>query len=118
MLVPHAHEAARGPICVVNDFMRRIFPISAGTVVVPYYPVRNDMIEVRGDDEDSLWKALVLAFNMRRRTVTVQFFVKHSGTIWIPENSPAQDVHLNSVLGIDLMGEWASCYTRWEEFEL
>lgn len=34
--------------------------------------------------------------------MTVQFFVKHSSTIWIPENSPAQDVHLNSVLGIDL----------------
>lgn len=118
MLVPHADEAARGPIYVVNDFTRRIFPISAGTVVVHYYPVRNDMIEVRGDDEDSLWKALVLAFNMRRRTVTVQFFVKHSSTIWIPENSPAQDVHLNSVLGIDLMGEWATCYTRWKEFEL
>ena len=56
MLVPHADEAARGPIYVVNDFMRRIFPISAGTVVVPYYPVRNDMIEVRGDDKDSLLK--------------------------------------------------------------
>lgn len=51
MLVPHADEAARGPIYVVNDFMRRIFPISAGTVVVHYYPVRNDMIEVRGDVE-------------------------------------------------------------------
>lgn len=73
---------------MLNDFMRRIFPISPDTVVVPYYPVQNDMILVRGDDEDSLWKALVLAFNTRQKIVTVQFFVKHRDTIWIPENSP------------------------------
>lgn len=48
--------------------------------------------------------------------MTVQFFVKHCEKIWIPENSPAQDVHLNSVLGIDPNGYWANCYTHWEEF--
>ena len=41
------------PTYVVIYFMRRIFPVSAGTVVVPYYPVKNDMILVQGDDEDS-----------------------------------------------------------------
>ena len=63
------------------------------------------------------WKALVLAFNTTRKIVTVQFFVKDHDKIWIPENSPAQDVHLNGVLGIDPNGNWANCYTHWEEFQ-
>lgn len=29
------------PTYVVIDFMRRIFPVSAGTVVIPYYPVKK-----------------------------------------------------------------------------
>ena len=117
MLFVHERDEAGRPSYIVIDFMRRIFPISAGTVVVPYYPVKNDMILVRGDDEDSLWKALVLAFSMRRKTVTVKFFEKQSDRIWIPENSPAQEVHLNSVLGIDFDGDWSTRYTHWEEFQ-
>lgn len=104
MLFLHESDEPGDPLYVVIDFMRRMFPISAGTVVVLYYPVRNDMILVRGDDEDILWKALVIAFSMRRKTVTVKFFQKHSDRIWIPETSPAQKVHLNSVLRIDFEG--------------
>lgn len=65
MFVFYVDEVVRGLICVVNDFMRRIFLISVGIVVVFYYFVWNDMIEVRGDDEDLLWKVFVFVFNMR-----------------------------------------------------
>lgn len=105
MLSPHETDESGKPWYAVINFMRRIFPISGGTVVVPYYPVKNDMILVRGDDEHSLWKALVLSFSMRQKTATVKFFEKQSDRIWIPDNSPVQDIHLNSVLGIDFDGD-------------
>ena len=105
------------PTYVVIDFIRRIFPVSAGTVVVPYYPVKNDMILVQGDDEDSLWKAHVIKYNLKKKTVTVRFFVKRAGDhIWVPEDSQAQDAHLNSVIAVDFEGTWATCYTHWQEY--
>ena len=105
------------PTYVVIDFMRRIFPVNAGTVVVPYYPVKNDMILVQGDDEDSFWKAHVIKYNLKQKTLTVRFFVHRAGdNIWVPENTRAQDVHLDSVIGIDFEGTWANRYTHWEEY--
>lgn len=71
MFVFYVDEVVRGLIYVVNDFMRRIFLISVGIVVVFYYFVWNDMIEVRGDDEDLLWKVFVFVFSMRWRIVIV-----------------------------------------------
>lgn len=59
------------PTYVVIDFMRRIFPVNAGTVVVSYYPVKNDMILVQGDDEDSFWKAHVIKYNLKQKTLFV-----------------------------------------------
>ena len=97
MLSPHETDESGNPLytVIIIDFMRRIFPTSAGIVVVPYYPVKNDLILVRGDDEDSLGKALVLSFSMRQKTVCVKCL--KSDRIWIPENSPVQDIHLNIV---------------------
>lgn len=39
---------------LVVDYMHRILPVTPGTVVVPYYPCINDMVNVQGDDEDYL----------------------------------------------------------------
>lgn len=97
--------------------MRRIFPVSAGTVVVPYYPVKNDMILVQGEDEDSFWIAHVIKYNLKKKTVTVRFFVKRAGdSIWFRENRQPQDVHRSSVIAIDFEGTWATRYTHWEEY--
>ena len=62
--------------------MRRMFPVNAGTVVVPYYPVKNDMILVQGDDEDSFWKAHVIKYNLKQKTLTVRVFVKRAGATY------------------------------------
>ena len=75
------------------------------------------MVLVKGDDGGALWKARILASNLARRIVIVQFFEKQIERIWIPERSPTQDVHLNSVIGIDFDGDWMTPYTRWEEFQ-
>ncbi len=69
---------------IVTDFTRRIFPIVSGSVLVPYYPVLNDMVLVHGGLEGEVWKARVAAFNLQQRTLQCRFFVKENG-VWIPE---------------------------------
>lgn len=49
---------------MVIDFMRPIFPVREDTVVVAYYPVTDDMVDVKGDNGE-VWKACVLSFNLR-----------------------------------------------------
>ena len=38
--------------------------VTMGSVVVPYHPVINDMVLVRGATFDDIWKARVIAFNL------------------------------------------------------
>lgn len=62
------------------------------------------MILVQGDDEDSFWIAHVIKYNLKKKTVTVRFFVKRAGdSIWL-ENTQPHDVHLNSVIAIGFEG--------------
>ena len=54
-----SHEDEDGEqFYVVIDFMRRIFPVRDETVIVPYYPVADDMVGVKGDNGE-VWKARV-----------------------------------------------------------
>ena len=73
----------------------RIFPISTGAVVVLYYPVKNDMILVRGDDEDSFWKVLIISFSLRQKTVTVRVFEKQRDNVIC--SVPFQNLQLYSL---------------------
>jgi hypothetical protein len=99
---------------VVIDFMRRIFPIVSGSVIVPYYPVSNDMILVQGGEEDEIWKARVSAFNLQRKTLQCRFFAKENG-VWIPERgSQNQIISFDSILGI-ASGIWLTEYSKWLE---
>lgn len=99
---------------ILIDFMRRIFPIVSGSVVVSYYPVMNDMVLVQGEASDEEWKARVTAFNMQRKSLQCRFFVKENG-FWIPErNSQNQSISFHSVLGI-ANGVWLTEYTKWLE---
>lgn len=43
MLFPAKEDENGDQIYTVIDFMRRIFPVQADTVVVPYYPVNDEM---------------------------------------------------------------------------
>ena len=96
------------------DFMRRIFPIAYGSVVVPYYPVTNDMVLVQGGAADEIWKARVTAFNLHRRTLQCRFFVKENG-VWIPERgSHNQTIFFHSILGV-ASGIWLTEYSKWLE---
>ena len=102
---------------ILVDYMRRVFPVTEGTVVVPYYPVVNDMIKIKGDD-GQVWKARVLSFNLTRLTFNAKFFIEDVTQIgiWVPERSPVQVIHFNSVLGIS-KGHWQVEHSSWIDEE-
>lgn len=110
------HRREHRPSILV-DYMRRVFPVTQGTVVVPYYPVAHDMVGIKGDD-GQIWKAHVLSFNLTRLTVNAKFFIE-DGTQpgkWVSERSPVQIIHFNSILGIS-RGYWQEPYSSWIDDE-
>ena len=58
MLFPSNQIEDGEQLFIIMDFMRRIFPVAVDTVVVPYFPVANDMVNVKGDDR-AVWKARI-----------------------------------------------------------
>lgn len=99
---------------LVVDYMRRIFPVTPGTVVVPCYPQTHDMINVKGATAGEIWKGHVIRFSLQRKTVNAQFFVEDSNeqNNWIPERSPVQIIHFSSILSI-ASGHWQVRYSHW-----
>jgi hypothetical protein len=99
----------------IVDYMRRVFPVTSGTVVIPYYPEVHDIVEVKGNDGEE-WKAHVIKFSISRNTINARFFVHHptEQNKWIPENSPIQLIHFSSILSLP-RGYWEVMYTCWIE---
>jgi len=98
---------------VVMDFMRRVFPVTPATLVVPYYPVLNDMVSIMGE-ADEVWKARVLSFSLRHQVVQGQFFIERQDGLWIPENTRPQQIHFKSIVAFG-QGLWVNEYDCWEE---
>lgn len=107
MLFPHPENLADPRKYILVDFQRPHFPLAS--VVVPCYPEVGDMLLIKGDDPEP-WHGLVLAVNMRNKTVQVQFFMPHprwgrrSG-LWVREGTRPQQVHFKSMLGL-CTGNW------------
>ena len=80
--------------------MRRVFPIGADSVVVPYYPVANDMVLVMGNQPATLWRARVVSYNIPRKVVKGQFFIEQADRIWIPEATRHQEINFDSIMGL------------------
>lgn len=100
---------------IVIDFMRRLYPISSATVVLPYYPVVNDMVMVKGAALNDIWNARVVSYNLARKSIVGRFFVKED-EIWIPEHgSHNQNISFASILGI-ANGSWLREFDRWQEY--
>lgn len=102
------------PTFIVVDFMRRVFPIGADSVVVPYYPVPNDMVLVMGDQRDTLWRARVVSYNIARKIVKGQFFIEQTDRVWIPEATRQQEINFDSIMGIS-NGTWNQQFSQWLE---
>ena len=58
------------------------------------------MILVRGDNEDTVWRARVLSFRMRRQDVSGCFFRQRPDRLWEPERTRNQQIMFVSILGI------------------
>ncbi|XP_048576175.1 uncharacterized protein LOC125557547 [Nematostella vectensis] len=90
------------PTFLVVDFMRKTFPVTLETIVVPYYPVTDDMVLVRGDQADTIWGARVLTFNLERKSFNGRFFKERDDGLWITEGTRDQVIHFISVLGLSI----------------
>ena len=99
----------------VIDFMRRIFPVTVGSVVVPCYPLQNDMVLVRSDKEAAVWRARVKSCNFRQKIVTAGCFFEKKEEFWIPEpNTRNERICFSSILGV-ADGEWVQECVKWQE---
>lgn len=113
MLFPSNQNEDGEQLYIIMDFMRRIFPVAVDTVVVPYFPVANDMVNVKGDD-GAVWKARVLTYSLRGQVVRGRFFVEGNDGLWVPEATRPQEIHFKSILGL-AKGSWAvDNFTAWQ----
>lgn len=101
---------ATGNLYIVVDYMRRIFPISEDLVVIPYYPVINDMVNIQGDEE--VWKARVVKFSIENKIIRGIFFHQQND-YWVPESTRVQDISFKSILGFS-NGEWIREFSIWK----
>ena len=74
-------------------------------MLFPYFPVANDMVNVKGDD-GAVWKARVLTYSFRGQVVQGRFFVEGNDGLWVPEATRPQEIHFKSTLGL-AKGSWA-----------
>lgn len=110
MLFPDVNEN----FAVVDPF-RETIPLPP--VIVPVYPEENDMILVKGDD-DEIWQAQVKRVLFAEKLVKGYFFVKHhnwnENKLWVRESRSSQmdSINFNSILDI-ATGEWQ--HSVWKE---
>ena len=99
---------------LVVDYMRRIFSVRPGTVVVHYFPCVHDMVLVRGDHEQTVWRARVVLFLMRRQEITGCFFQQRPDGLWEPGGSQNQQTLFDSILSI-VKGTWIVQFSSWQD---
>ena len=110
MLFPDGY----GNFAVVDPF-RKSVPLPP--VVVPVYPEVNDMILVKGTN-DEIWHAQVKHVLFAQKIVKGYFYVKHRNwsinKLWVRESRSSQmdNINFGSILDIGV-GEWHG--STWKE---
>ena len=66
-------DVAGHPSYLVVDYMMHIFPVTRGTVAVPYCPCINDSVYLVGDNEATTWKAKVVHYNYQKASYNWAF---------------------------------------------
>ena len=72
------------------------------------------MVYVRGDDEDTPWKARVVDYDIRRHAITGRFFKRRDDALWVPEGTRNQEIFFDSILGV-VQGDWENPFTVWRD---
>jgi hypothetical protein len=93
---------------VLIDFQMPSLPQHKQFVVVPFYPEKNDMILILGQD-DYQWIAIVVSVQEDEKKVGVHFFKEHprwpEGKKYIKESSTLHSVHWDCIIK-ELQGQW------------
>ena len=81
MLYPEPENITNPSYYLVIDYCRQQIPLDIEDVIIPVYPVCNDM---NGDDGDT-WIAHVKAVNKHNKTCQVEFYIETSENIYTKE---------------------------------
>ena len=84
MLYPHPVGSTE--TFTVVDFERPTMPISWADIVIPFYPMVNDIVVIRGEN-DEIWVARILRINTEEKTVKVWYYKEQSPEVFVPEVS-------------------------------
>ena len=84
MLYPHPVSSME--TFAVVDFERPFMPISCVDTVIPFYPMVNDIVVIRGEN-DEIWVARILRINTEERTVKVWYYREEGHELFVPEVS-------------------------------
>lgn len=106
MLFPDPDSSTSFVAC---DFMRPKLPLMLEDVIIPVYPEPNDMVNVRGND-DEVWFVHVLSVDPSTNTCRIHFYIEDSVTPgqYVRETlgrSAVETIHWNSIIGI-ASGQW------------
>ena len=106
MLYPHQTISNH---FIVMDYNREEIPLFPVDILVPIFPEKNDMVKVRGDDDDDVWLAHVHNVDERSKTCRVHFYIRQdsSTNIYQKEHSRIETVHWDSIVGL-MTGRWLS----------
>ena len=68
----------------VVDFERPNMPINLGHIAVPFYPMVNDIVVIRGENNEIL-VAKILRVNNEEKTVMVWYYKEQGHELFVPE---------------------------------
>lgn len=84
MLYPHPVDDIES--FAVVDFERPNLPINWQDITVPFYPMVNDIVVIRGGN-DEIWVAKILKVNIKEKTVKVWYYREQGHKMFVPEVS-------------------------------
>ena len=93
MLYPHIVDGME--TFAVVDYQRPFMPINWADIVEPFYPMVNDIVVIRGEN-DEVWVARVLRVNTEEKTVKVWYYRERSHELFVPEVSSREALDIVS----------------------
>ena len=93
---------------IVIDYCRRTIPLSAEGVIVSFYPLKDDMVTVRGENGE-LWLAHVQSTDEKSKTCQVYFYIAESDKKYKREVKKLECVSWNTMKDL-AEGTWCGKY--------
>lgn len=109
MLYPDPENIESPNFYIIIDFQRPELPITADDVLVPVYPLQDDMVAIHGESGE-VWFAHILLVNIEDKTCKVHFYIQSISNpeLYVREamgRNAVQMLSWDSILYI-LSGSW------------